>query len=103
MSDVVYPMPAGVEKMTKEELWQWFARCQHAAKVQNTSDKTLFTMTTALHPSYWQYRNTPWNIIDLQAKRIRGLELQMAQMQKGYKKKFEKLKRQTEQKGENHE
>lgn len=92
MADPVkYPIPAGVEAMSKEQIWEWMARSQHAHQQLNDLDRQLFCMTTRLHPSYSKLWDKPWAVIDLQARRIQGLELQMAQMQKGYKKKFAKL------------
>jgi hypothetical protein len=84
-----YPMPSGVEAMSKQELWNWFSRCTHTAREQNSLSRKFFTMTTGLHPSYSHLKD-PYEIIEAQHKRMVGLELQMAQMQKGYAKKLKK-------------
>lgn len=92
MDNKKYPMPDSVSKMTKEDLWEWFSRREHASQETTTLDRQIFNATTKLHPSYYRFWNAPWTIITLQAQRIEGLELQMAQMQKGYKKKLDKIK-----------
>lgn len=83
------PMPSGVEKMTKQELWNWFARCQRAASERKYLKEKFFTMTTGLHSA--RLCDNPYEVIELQRKRIHGLETQMAQMQKGYERKFKKF------------
>jgi hypothetical protein len=84
------PMPPGVEAMTKQELWNWFHRSTQAAAEQLRLREKFFTMTTGLHSARSYMLGDPPAIIEVQRARIRGLELQMAQMQKGYDKKLRK-------------
>ncbi len=85
-----YPMPSGVEAMSKQELWNWFSRSQRASGERVSLSRQFFVTTTGLHPSYSAMMNDPYAVIEAQRKRMAGLELQMAQMQKGYDKKLKK-------------
>lgn len=82
------PMPSGVEKMTKQELWNWFQRYARAIAVKSEEEKRFFRLTTGLHDA--RMMTNPLEIIEAQRKRMAGLELQMTQMQKGYDKKLKK-------------
>jgi hypothetical protein len=84
------PMPPGVEAMTKQELWNWFHRSTQAAAEQHRLRDKFFTMTTGLHSARSFMLGDPAAIVEAQRARIRGLELQMAQMQKGYDTKLRK-------------
>lgn len=84
------PMPPGVEAMTKQQLWNWFHRSTQAAAEQLRLREKFFTMTTGLHSSRSAMLGDPAAIVEAQRARIRGLETQMAQMQKGYDKKERK-------------
>jgi hypothetical protein len=93
------PMPAGVEAMTKQELWNWFHRSTQAAAEQLRLREKFFTMTTGLHSARSTMLGDPPAIIEAQRARIRGVELQMAQMQKGYDKKLRKAVAKTNAQG----
>lgn len=84
-------MPPGIERMSKEELYDLYHRHMMAVSEQHNQQRMMCGMTTGLHPSYYRFLNQPQTIIELQMKRIRGLEMQMQQMNKGYQKKFAKL------------
>lgn len=84
------PMPPGVEAMTKQELWDWFHRSQCAAAEQQYLKERFFSVTTGLHSARVSMLGNPHAIIEEQRKRMRGLEQQMAEMQKGYDKKLRK-------------
>lgn len=84
------PMPPGVEAMSKQELWNWFHRSTQAAAEQTYLRDKFFTMTTGLHSARSAMLGDPPAIIEAQRARIRGLEQQMAQMQKGYETKLRK-------------
>lgn len=84
------PMPPGVEAMSKQELWNWFHRSTQAAAERVYLRDKFFTLTTGLHSARSTMLGDPPAIIEAQRARIRGLELQMAQMQKGYDKKLRK-------------
>jgi hypothetical protein len=78
------PMPSGVEAMSKQELWNWFHRSQCAAVEQSYLREKFFAMTTGLHTARVSLSGNPHAIIEEQRKRMRGLEQQMGEMQKGY-------------------
>lgn len=78
------PMPSGVEAMSKQELWNWFHRIQCAAAEQSYLREKFFAMTTGLHTARASMLGNPHAIIEEQRKRMRGLEQQMGEMQKGY-------------------
>lgn len=84
------PMPSGVEAMSKQELWNWFHRSERAAAEQLYLREKFFHVTTGLHSARVSILGNPHAIIEEQRKRIRGLEQQMAEMQKGYDKKLRK-------------
>jgi hypothetical protein len=84
------PMPPGVAAMSKQALWNWFHRSTQAAAEQLRLREKFFTMTTGLHSARSSMLGDPPAIIEAQRARIRGLEMQMAQMQKGYDKKLRK-------------
>lgn len=84
------PMPSGVEAMSKQQLWNWFHRSSTANAEKSSLSRKFFVTTTGLHPSYSAMMNNPWAVIEAQRKRMAGLELQMAQMQKGYATKLRK-------------
>lgn len=84
------PMPSGVEAMSKQELWNWFHRSERAAAEQLYLREKFFHVTTGLHTARVSMLGNPHAIIEEQRKRIRGLEQQMAEMQKGYDKKLRK-------------
>lgn len=88
------PLPEYFDKLTKEELYEFFERRSEVSREQTNKQKLIFHATTRLHDTYYKLWDEPWVIIDMQAKRIRGLEIQMQEMQVGYKRKFEKLKKQ---------
>lgn len=88
-------MPAGIEKMSKEELWQWFQRSQRAHGELATTKRFLWTTTTGLHQSYVDGGSIPsyQETIELQRKTILGLRTQMQQMHRGYRRKITRLQR----------
>jgi len=84
------PMPAGVEAMSKQQLWNWFQRTQRAAAETLALREKFFVTTTGLHPSRSHLLGDPSTTIEEQRKRIKGLEQQMGEMQRGYDKKLRK-------------
>jgi hypothetical protein len=95
------PMPPGVMNMSKQELWNWFHRSTQAAAEQRYLRDKFFAMTTGLHSARSTMLGDPAAIIEAQRARIHGLELQMAQMQKGYDKKLRKAVAKSNALGEN--
>jgi hypothetical protein len=86
------PMPPGVQDMSKEQLWDWFQRSTRAHQELNWSTRRFWSITTGLHGVHVERGvPSPYEAIELQRARIKGLELQMAQMHKGYRKKIAKL------------
>ena len=88
-----FPMPDGVQEMTKQSLWNWMYRTQRA---HTHIDQMRRWFHTQIAGENFDHRYTQAEIIDLQAKRIRGLKLQMQQMNRGYRKKIAKLQAQLE-------
>lgn len=84
------PMPAGVEAMSKQQLWNWFQRTQRAAAETQAMRERFFVTTTGLHPARSHLLGDPSTTIEEQRKRIKGLEQQMGEMQRGYDKKLRK-------------
>ncbi|MBC8740460.1 hypothetical protein F6X40_27880 [Paraburkholderia sp. UCT31] len=97
---VLAPMPSGVEKMSKEELWDWMHRSQTASAEQTCLRNTFFSVKTGLHSVHSSALGNADAVIELQRERIRGLEMQCAQMQKGYKRKVARLEREIQRQRE---
>lgn len=76
--------------MTKQELWDWFSSSTNAHAERAYSDQRFFSLTTGLHPSRYRIMGDPVQIIEAQRKRMRGLEIQMSQMQRGYERKLKR-------------
>ena len=87
-------LPSGIEEMSKEKLWEWFERSTRAHRELAAVRGFLWNTTTGLHRAHVErsipdYRET----IELQRVRIKGLETQMQQMHKGYRRKIARLER----------
>jgi len=81
-SDV--PMPDGVERMTKQQLWNWLCQCQTSNNEVSRLRGKFFLATTGLRASRSYMIGDQASIIEEQRKRIMGLEIQIAQLRRGY-------------------
>lgn len=97
--EVDAPMPTGVERMTKQELWNWFHRSQLASQEATQLRNKFFVLTTGLHSSKSATLANPHEIIEAQRQRMRGLEQQMAEMQRGYQRKLQRTVAKVESDG----
>lgn len=93
------PMPEGVERMTKQELWDWFAASTRAHRVINDKHRRFFELTTGLNgclvDNHYQQPH-PNEVIEMQRKRILGLSQQMREMKKGYERKIARLEKKVQ-------
>jgi hypothetical protein len=71
--------------------WRWFLADNDAPLRER---RRRFHALTGLHPCYVQNRFVADDeVIAIQARRIRGLELQLNQQRKGYQRKIARLER----------
>lgn len=97
--EVDAPMPSGVEAMTKQQLWNWFHRSQLASQESTRLRNQFYTTTTGLHHSKAASLTSPHEIIEAQRQRMRGLEQQMGEMQRGYQRKLQRTVAKVESDG----
>ena len=97
-TDKLPPLPANIEKMSKEALWDWFQRSTRAAGELYRSRQRYFATSTGLHSSVCRDGSMPdvYETIEMQRKKIEGLTMQITQMTRGYRKALDKQKRKHE-------
>lgn len=87
-------MPAGVEAMTKEELWAWFERSARAATLARQHRHDYWTTTTGLSHVLADHGIPDFpTTVEMQRAKIVGLRKQMQQMHAGYRRKIARLER----------
>jgi hypothetical protein len=71
--------------------WRWFLADNDAPLRER---RRRFYNLTGLHPSYVQNRDVPDDeVIALQARKIKGLEMQLNQQRVGYQRKIARLEK----------